>query len=105
MWLRSGDSGYIANLQISTEPISLGLSSCYDDELRFLAFYDIGEATLHTPQPGDDPHIPMAGVGMGFRYTLGSTVQLRTDYGWPLKEATPGDGYRSRWHVGIILSR
>jgi hypothetical protein len=55
--------------------------------------------------PGERTNVDTYGVGFGLRYYLDPTVSLRFDYGWPLKEIFPGDGFDGRPHLGVIVAR
>jgi hemolysin activation/secretion protein len=100
----NGDSGYVLNLELQTEPISLGLGRRGSDELRLLTFYDQGTAYNHTLLPGEDPSVDLASFGLGFRYALPSRGSVRFDYGWPVVRIAPGDRLKGRAHVGAVLA-
>jgi hemolysin activation/secretion protein len=100
----NGDSGYIVNLELRTQPICPGLDRCRRDQCQFLTFYDFGGAMNHTVAPGDDPVVGLSSVGIGARYTLAPAVALRFDYGWQLQQVAP-DPIGSRAHISAVISR
>lgn len=103
----NGDLGYIANVELRTSPISTRLSTSRNpDQLQVLTFVDGGQAFFHSPQPGQVSHLGLASTGLGARYSWGSHVQARADYGWQLHELVGSLGTQhSRIHLGIVISR
>lgn len=99
----NGDSGYIVNLELRTEPICLGLDRCRRDQCQFLVFYDMGGAMNHTIAAGEDPVVGLSSVGLGARYTVAPAVALRFDYGWQLQSVAP-DPLGSRAHISAVVS-
>lgn len=95
------DSGFILNLELHTKPISLVNS---DDELKFLGFYDYGQGYNHTLLPGEASTVRLQGMGAGLRYQLQSNIELRADYGWQIDSSATLISYRSRSHIGCVLS-
>lgn len=102
----NGDNGYILNLEYRTRPIH-GCVHNQPSSLTLLAFADLGQhwnwgsnATL----PYDDGDL-LAGAGLGLRYTVGSRVDVRCDYGLPLTDV---GGVRrntsGRLHLGATIS-
>ena len=100
----NGDRGYVVNFELRTDPVSLGLGHCNDDELQLLGFYDFGGAGNHTLLPNEPWLIRLAGAGFGLRYTMAPTVSMRLDYGWQL-ESLPGQTRGSRIHLGVLVAR
>ncbi len=96
-----GDSGYFANLELWTAPVPV----ISDDQLRFLCFYDFGDALAHTNVLGLDPSIDLQSVGAGLRYNLRQRVEVRAEYGWQLARLAFLPTPRQRWHIGVVLSR
>ncbi len=104
MRLVNGDNGYIVNVELSSCPIATDWVRCVDDQLQFLGFYDLGEATLHSPLPGEGRSVQLSSVGVGLRYTAGRRVLLRADYGYPLDLDVLGVDPDGRLHIGAVLS-
>lgn len=99
----NGDGGIILINELQTPGHRLGAASSWAGELKGLAFFDAGVATIHDPLPGEDDRIDAASVGMGLRYRIGSTFTLRADYGWQLKDGVSGRS-DSRAHLGATLA-
>jgi len=104
MRLVNGDNGFIVNVELLNCPISTGWSHCDDDELQFLGFFDIGEATLHSPLSGEKRSTQLSSVGVGLRYTARRRVLLRVEYGYPLDRDVIGVNRDGRVHIGAVLS-
>ena len=104
MRLVNGDNGYIVNVELMNCPISTGWTRCCDDELQFLGFFDAGEATLHSPLPGEGRSVQLASVGVGLRYTAGRRAIVRAEYGYPLDRDVTGVNRDGRVHIGAVLS-
>lgn len=111
----NGDAGFIVSNEIHFPPFSPGklLDPEAMDRAVFLAFYDYGQVEPHDIPPtvaGQDPHVIMESVGMGFRYSISKNLSLRFDYGWQLRNSgilTGPGGPRpnsSRGHVSATLS-
>jgi hemolysin activation/secretion protein len=103
MRLVNGDSGYVVNLELRTEPVSLGLDHDRHDSFQFLVFHDLGGAMNHTLSPGESPLVGLSSVGIGARYAMAPTVALRFDYGWQLEAVAP-DPRGSRAHISAVIS-
>jgi len=101
MRLVNGDSGWLLNVELRTDPIYFNPASrCH--ELQFLAFFDYGDARRHNPPPGVPGAVDLSSVGLGLRYSIHQLLTLRADYGWQLTEAAPGLGLDSRVHLGAV---
>jgi hemolysin activation/secretion protein len=111
-----GDSGYFVNLELRTQPVSLGLGGRWglsdefgilDDQLTARVFYDFGSAYDHTSVPLLDPSVDLQSVGVGFDYALQRRFSLRVDYGWQLTQLElPGVFAQpaQRIHIGAVVS-
>jgi len=104
MRLVNGDSGYIINLELRTDPVSFGLGRKRSDQFQVLTFCDIGGAMNHTLLPGEDSHVDLSSVGFGMRYAIAPNLAVRFDYGWQLHHYY-GDPVTSRPHLAIIVAR
>ena len=100
----NGDSGYIVNLELRTEPFCLGLDRCRRDECQLLTFYDLGGAMNHSLAADENPVVGLSSVGIGARYTVAPAVAVRFDYGWQL-ERVASDSLGSRAHISAVISR
>jgi hemolysin activation/secretion protein len=99
----AGDYGYIINNELRTPPFSLGLFGL-EDQIQFLAFFDLGYARVRDFQPTDlvaDRVLYSPGVGV--RYNVARNFALRFDYGVPLTEKEV-NGHNPNVHFGAILS-
>jgi hemolysin activation/secretion protein len=74
------------------------------DELQVLAFTDYGSGSLRQTSPGEDRHVDLASAGCGLRYTIGSWLSVRFDYGWQLIDTGLDKRFNSRAHVGVVIS-
>ena len=74
------------------------------DELRFLAFYDFGDAYNHTLLVGEDPSVDLGGVGFGLRYSMQPNIDLRVEYAWQTAGLVFLPTPRERFHVGVVVS-
>ncbi len=75
------------------------------DRLDPLVFLDYGLVSSHRRLPGEPGRLDLASAGLGFRYQLGTSLNVRADYGWQLKESGASDGRRaSRGHLSMVLS-
>lgn len=114
MYSALGDSGYFVNLELQTQPIHLGCGEklgigdefgISQDALRFLAFYDFGDAYSHTLAfAGEDPSVDLQGVGVGLRYNLERRFSLRADYAWQVNRLASQPAPNQRWHIGVVTS-
>jgi len=111
-----GDDGVTGTIELRTPlvPLPFGhasrASSAEDQNtnssestshLQFLAFVDLGHVTLKEPTTdGGATSVSLAGAGLGLRLALTSHVQLRFDWGFPLKE-TETSSSSGQGHVGI----
>jgi hemolysin activation/secretion protein len=73
------------------------------DGLVGLVFVDAGVAGVHQPVAGEARSTTLASSGIGIRYTIGSSVSLRADYGWQLR-SLPGVTNHSRGHIGVTVA-
>lgn len=103
----NGDGGYLVSTEIRTPPISLAPlvnSSFVKDQFQFLGFFDYGTTENHTLLLGEDPHIQLASIGPGIRYSISPYLSLRFDYGWQLYNTGLNSRNNSRGHLGIVLA-
>jgi len=102
MRLINGDSGYVGNLEIATDPIQLCLLG--DDQIQYLAFHDFGDSYNHTLLPGEDRSVDLSSVGVGLRYGLSSNFSLRADYAWQTAEVALLRQPRQRAHIAAVIA-
>ncbi len=104
MRLANGDTGYLVNLELRTQPKSLGLGRnwCKDDQFEAHIFGDLGGARAHRSVAGVAIDQDLYSVGLGFRYHLDDNASVRFDYGWQLSDI-PGDQRDGRPHVGAVV--
>jgi hemolysin activation/secretion protein len=102
----NGDSGYLGTLELRSKPMHLGMHIDKDrDQFQALAFFDGGQAYVHTFVPGQPGNVDLGGTGIGARYAIGSRVTARCDYGWQITPQQIGTTtFPSRAHVGLIFA-
>ncbi len=97
----AADSGLFGNIELWSAPYSLYGD---EDELRFLAFYDLGAGWAHTTVAGIPNNASFHSVGAGMRYRHNRYLQVRFDYGFQLQDPLGFPQPDSRAHLGAILS-
>lgn len=111
----NGDAGFIVSNEIHFPPFSPGklLDPEASDRAVILAFYDYGQVEPHDIPPtvaGQDAHVIMESVGVGFRYSVSKNVSVRFDYGWQLRDSGVLTGLAgprpnsSRGHISATVS-
>jgi hemolysin activation/secretion protein len=80
----AGDDGHHVTLELLSPP------GWYD--LQGLAFYDWGEASVHTPVPPQPSSIAIASAGVGLRWGWGDRVSLALDFAIAVKSAPSASG-------------
>jgi hemolysin activation/secretion protein len=101
------DDGFIFTTEVRTPTISFGqLGGCalFKDQLQFLAFWDYGDGSNHSPLPGETNEIPLSSVGVGLRYTINTYLSLRYDYAFQLLRTGFDNDHGSRSDIGVVLS-
>lgn len=105
----NGDNGYLLVNEIQTP--NLPLLSLIDkklgDQLKLLAFFDMGETQNVDLLVGEDPHVQLMSVGVGLRYQFRTNLSVRFDYGWQLMDTgplVPHSPENSRGHIAAVLS-
>ena len=101
-----GDNGILLRNEIRTPsiPLKKHFGLLYGD-LQFLAFLDYGKVYDADSNILNRDGTALASIGPGFRYCLGSYVNVWFDYGIQLKKALTKDNKdRSRIHLGATLS-
>lgn len=95
-----GDHAAVFTLEYRT-PLYLGLltrpkeGKAANDRVQFVVFSDVGGSWREDPLPGEDHSQALWGAGAGLRFAWSDYLQLRFDYGLPLKktnESEIGDG-------------
>lgn len=103
----SGDRGWMASHEFQTPGIHFGnwiQRPELQDELRFIAFFDMGwTQNLKTLQGEKEDHY-LIGTGFGLRYQLNAYLRLRFDYGYQLHEQNLDGRGNQRAHLGLVLS-
>ncbi len=97
----NGDGGYLVVNELRTQGIQLNRIANTQHQLgtlQLIAFYDYGYATYHDTSD----NIGLSSMGLGLRYTLGTYLSARFDYGWQLKDLNDGSKENSRAHIGVI---
>ncbi len=104
----TGDNGWIINNELRTPPLVLDHIFKLPDsrtEFQGLVFFDYGALRLNNvvAQDGSNPNVTLYSFGAGLRWTISHNFSLRFDYGFPLTELSLNQ-YRSRGHIGVLLS-
>lgn len=107
----NGDEGYFLSTEIRTPPFEVlsyfgidKLGIKIKDQLQVLAFFDCGTTKNNDLLTGEDPHVQLASVGPGVRYSITPYLSARFDYGWQLYDTGLNTRSNERGHLGIILS-
>jgi hemolysin activation/secretion protein len=58
--------------------------STFYDATRFVVFYDVGYASLHSPTGADEPSETLQSVGYGIRFNLLENFSARVEVAYPL---------------------
>lgn len=122
-----GDLGFFAQLELYSPPLHplrslakrwpdrwVGKDNS-DDELRFLVFFDYGQADVVNFTAAEPGGITMMSAGVGLRYRFNRSLTLRADYGVQLEKLDPnqfflvndpiysfsGDSYA---HIGLTFT-
>lgn len=99
----ASDRGFYATLELYTPNIGprVGL---HIDNLRLLAFYDVGAATRNHPVPGDIVRQSVSSAGVGMRLGIQKNLSVRVDAGSVIDEG--GSQHRGdvMVHFGILAS-
>ncbi|HEY1172522.1 MAG TPA: ShlB/FhaC/HecB family hemolysin secretion/activation protein [Verrucomicrobiae bacterium] len=107
----NGDSGYLLINEIYSPslPLFSMINKKAGDNLRFLAFFDLGETQNKDLAPNEDPHLQLMSFGVGMRYQFRTNLSVKFDYGWQLIDSgsplnNPHSPENSRGHISAILS-
>lgn len=73
-------------------------------QLRMLVFYDAGQVTKVSPQPGEESYGVMSSAGVGIRMSLGKHFSLLTDYGYALGLVGSRGVRNNRFHLMAVCS-
>ncbi len=107
----NGDNGYLIVNEIYSPSLPLFslINKKAGDQLKLLAFFDMGQTQNIDLQPNDDPHLQLMSAGVGLRYQFRTNLSVRFDYGWQLMDSgppatNPHSPENSRGHIAAILS-
>ena len=95
-----GDSGIRGSVEFNLPPLHFAKWAGGRDTLNGFAFYDMAYLT----SVGDfasEPDQELHSAGLGLRYSVGDTLDLRLAYGWPLRSSGVADVPRGRLHFGM----
>lgn len=87
----------------STEDVAPEKTLSLKDQIRFIAFYDLGVGGPVDPLPGEQDHRTLQSCGVGLRYNVQQNLSINFDYGWQLSEVG-AFGEDSRGHVSMQLT-
>jgi hemolysin activation/secretion protein len=97
----AADSGLFTNLELWSAPYSVVGD---EDELRFLAFYDVGQGWSHTTVSGLPNTGMFQSLGAGMRYRHNRYLQVRLDAGYQLSDPVGLPQPDWRVHLGTVAS-
>jgi len=105
----NGDNGYLIvnELQSPNLPFLSMINKKAGDNLKLLAFFDMGQTQNIDLLVGEDPHMQLMSAGVGLRYQFRTNLSVRFDYGWQLMDSgalNPHSPENSRGHIAAILS-
>lgn len=101
----SSDKGFRSNWEVYTP--ELGNLMGFDTaKFRVLAFYDTGQITRNSTQPGELERVALDSTGFGVRLNYGKSVTVKADYAQVLHDGTQngipsGRTHANRWHVTV----
>lgn len=102
-----GDRGYCFNLELRSSCIDYKTrfgERRVDNNLTFLAFLDLGVGNNVIQEELEKRNATLFSIGPGLRYSLGTYVNVRADYGFQLKKPPYSESELGRFHVGAIVS-
>jgi hemolysin activation/secretion protein len=73
-------------------------------QLRFLVFYDMGEVSKVSPQPGEESYTVMSSVGAGVRLGWQKNFSLLADYGYATGLSGSRGVRNNRFHLMAVYS-
>lgn len=103
----NGDNASLLSVEFRAPPVrpmQWALNKKIRDEWMFYGFIDFGYAWEHKSVPGSENTFWLLGVGPGMRYSLGTYVDLRADFGFPLHSTGLGRNSLGRWDIGATVS-
>lgn len=95
-----GDSGIKASLEFNLPAFHFAKWAGGQDTLNCFAFYDMAYLTS-IGHFASEPDQELHSAGLGLRYNVGDSVDLRLAYGWPLRSSGITDVPRGRLHFGM----
>jgi hemolysin activation/secretion protein len=104
----NGDNGVILVNELRGPSWSVGRhlgATKKADALVPLVFVDAGVAVLSRLLPGEERARELLSIGAGLRYSLGSNLLARADYGWQLRDSgISPTGHNHRGHVSVTVA-
>ena len=107
----NGDNGYLIVNEIHSPnlPLFSMINKKAGDNLKLLAFFDMGQTQNIDLTPTETSHIRLVSAGVGLRYQFRTHLSVRFDYGWQLRDSgnplnNPHSPENSRGHIAAILS-
>lgn len=113
------DGGFIMNLEFLTPskrvyfdkvfqavPPYRCLNKKYEDEIQFYTFLDVGVGIDWSPEGESPKSYPLAGVGVGVKYSFGPWINIDMAYGFQLIDPD-SERYEKtgRPHISIVFCR
>lgn len=101
----NADNGFIFNLELRTPPVGIVRNKKkIDDKFQLLAFFDYGWGSNIKAIPQVKRNETLMGIGPGLRYTIGTYLSIRADWGFRLADAQSVGGAGNRLHFSFLLS-
>jgi len=105
--IANGDRGWLGSVEVQSPPM-MALRRIWaeapEDELKLVAFLDVGGVTSVHRLPGEPAYRGLAGVGAGLRYRINTRLNVRFDYGWSLRDVEGFEIDDSRAYLSVSLS-
>jgi hemolysin activation/secretion protein len=73
-------------------------------EIRPLGFIDAGKTSVYKKDVSDQPHVALAGAGIGLRASLSTNFSFTADYGWQITNLPFPQAARSNAHLKATLA-
>lgn len=103
----NADSGMIGSGEIWFPSFSIfgtRQNSRFKDALQLIGFLDFGYGRNHVVVQPSEKQQALIGIGPGFRYSLGSYISVRCDWGVQLHHRSMFSGFGNQLHFSAVAS-
>ena len=100
----NGDNAFCFNFEIQTVRWQFFNRCGTRDEFYLLAFADYGVANSVHRLPGEDKFQNLFSIGPGLRYSIGSYLSVRADWGYRFVQIQDGQEQGGKFHLGALVS-